>query len=57
VADPAGPADALLALATAEGADLVVMGAYGRTRLRELVLGGATRDMLRTSTIPVLFSC
>lgn len=57
VADPAGPADALLALASAEGADLVVMGAYGRTRLRELVLGGATRDMLRTATIPVLFSC
>ncbi|MFO1068492.1 MAG: universal stress protein [Geminicoccaceae bacterium] len=57
VADPAGPADALLQLATAEGADLLVMGAYGRTRLRELVLGGATRDILRTATIPVLFSC
>jgi nucleotide-binding universal stress UspA family protein len=35
---------------------LVVMGGYGHPRLRQLVLGGATRTMLRSMTIPVLFS-
>jgi nucleotide-binding universal stress UspA family protein len=35
---------------------LVVMGGYGHARLRQLVLGGATRTMLRSMTIPVLFS-
>lgn len=39
-----------------EGADLLVMGAYGRSRLRELVLGGATRHILRHMTVPVLMS-
>ncbi|MBI3445743.1 MAG: universal stress protein [Magnetospirillum sp.] len=39
-----------------EDADLVVMGAYGRSRLREMVLGGATRRMLESMTVPVLFS-
>ena len=38
------------------GADLIVMGAYGRSRLRELVLGGATRHLLRHMTVPVLMS-
>ena len=38
------------------GADLVVMGGYGHSRLREFVLGGATRDMLRETTVPVLLS-
>ena len=37
-------------------ADLLVMGAYGRTRLRERVLGGVTRHVLRHMTIPVLMS-
>jgi nucleotide-binding universal stress UspA family protein len=36
--------------------DLVVMGAYGHSRLRELVLGGATRTMLESMTVPVLMS-
>jgi len=36
--------------------DLVVMGAYGHTRLRELVLGGVTRTMLSSMTVPVLMS-
>ena len=47
--------DKLLAQAAAHGAELLVMGAYGHTRLRELVFGGATRQMLRTATLPVLF--
>jgi len=36
--------------------DLVVMGAYGHSRLREAVLGGATREMLETSTVPILMA-
>jgi nucleotide-binding universal stress UspA family protein len=35
-------------------ADLLVMGAYGHSRFREALLGGATRDMLETCAIPVL---
>ena len=38
------------------GADMMVMGAYGHSRLREAVLGGATRDMLTTTAIPVLMA-
>jgi nucleotide-binding universal stress UspA family protein len=37
-------------------ADLVVMGGYAHARLRELVLGGVTRTMLRSMTVPVLMS-
>jgi len=37
-------------------ADLLVMGAYGHSRLREAVLGGATREVLRTTRIPVLMA-
>jgi nucleotide-binding universal stress UspA family protein len=38
------------------GADLIVCGAFGHSRLRELVLGGVTRRLLNEATIPVLFS-
>jgi nucleotide-binding universal stress UspA family protein len=55
VADDAVP-DLLLSRAAALAADLVVMGAYGRPRVRELVLGGVTREMLRRMTVPVLMS-
>jgi nucleotide-binding universal stress UspA family protein len=37
-------------------ADLLVMGAYGHSRLRELVLGGATRTALERRTLPLLMS-
>lgn len=37
-------------------ADLLVMGAYGHSRLREFILGGATRSMLSQPTLPVLMS-
>jgi nucleotide-binding universal stress UspA family protein len=37
-------------------ADLLVMGGYGHSRLRELVLGGTTRDVLAATTIPVLMA-
>ena len=35
---------------------ILVMGGYGQSRFREFVFGGATRDILRTMTIPVLMS-
>lgn len=37
-------------------ADLVVMGAYGHSRFREAILGGATRSMLEKATVPVLMA-
>lgn len=49
-------AQALLSMAQSLGADLMVMGAYGHTRLRELVMGGVTRDILVQMTVPVLMS-
>jgi nucleotide-binding universal stress UspA family protein len=48
--------DVLLNRAADLGADLIVAGAYGRSRMRELVLGGVTRDLLRRMTVPVLMS-
>jgi len=42
--------------ATDTGADLLLMGAYGHSRLREAVLGGATRAALEGATIPVLMA-
>ncbi|RFB76471.1 universal stress protein [Methylovirgula sp. 4M-Z18] len=46
----------LLSHAADVGADLLVMGAYGHSRLREAFLGGATRTILECMTIPVLMS-
>lgn len=51
-----GVGDLLLSAASDFGADLLVMGAYGHSRLREMVLGGATRYVLRHMTVPVLMS-
>ena len=44
----------LLYAAEIAGADLLVMGAYGRTRFSEWVLGGATRHILQHASLPVL---
>ena len=41
---------------TETGADMLVMGGYGHSRFREAVLGGATRDMLQCSSVPVLMA-
>jgi len=46
----------LLSRAADLSADLIVMGGYGHTRLREWVLGGATRTILQSMTVPVLMS-
>lgn len=57
VDEPDGNAgEVLLGQAAAHGADLLVMGAYGHTRLREMVLGGATRHVLREAMLPVMFA-
>jgi nucleotide-binding universal stress UspA family protein len=47
---------ALLSLASDLGSDLLVMGCYGHTRFREILLGGVTREILRTMTLPVLMA-
>ena len=39
-----------------DGTDLLVMGAYGHSRMRELILGGVTRHVLKHATLPVLMS-
>jgi nucleotide-binding universal stress UspA family protein len=46
----------LLSRAAELGSDLIVMGGYGHSRLRELVLGGVTRTLLGSMTVPVLMS-
>jgi nucleotide-binding universal stress UspA family protein len=51
---PAG--DVLLSRAADLGADLLVIGAYGHSRVRELLLGGVTRSILQSMTLPVLMS-
>jgi len=50
------PANAILSHVADQSADLLVMGAYGHSRLREFVLGGVTRTILREMTVPVLMS-
>jgi len=54
--DDSDAGDGLLSLAADTGADLIVMGCYGHSRARELVLGGATRTMLQSMTVPVLMA-
>ena len=48
--------DLLLSRAADEGADLLVMGVYGHSRLRELVLGGVSRHLFDHMTIPVFMA-
>jgi len=48
--------DVLLSRASDLGSDLIVMGAWGRSRARELIMGGATRSLLGQMTVPVLLS-
>jgi nucleotide-binding universal stress UspA family protein len=56
---PAGQVDAqtaILAHAANSGADFIVMGGYGHSRLREFILGGVTRSILKSMPVPVLMS-
>ena len=48
--------DVLLNEAAETGADLIVMGGYGHSRIREFILGGATRTILKQMTAPVLMA-
>jgi nucleotide-binding universal stress UspA family protein len=48
--------NSLLSLAADLGADLLVMGCYGHSRAREWVLGGVTRSILQSMTLPVLMA-
>ena len=48
--------DLLLSMTADVDADLLVMGCYGHTRLKEILLGGATRTILRSMTLPVLMA-
>ena len=56
VAGDVDVADVLLSHAADAGTDFIVMGGYGHSRLREFVLGGVTRSILRSMTAPVLMS-
>jgi nucleotide-binding universal stress UspA family protein len=48
--------DVLVRRCSDENADLIVMGAYGHSRFREAILGGATRDMLEKAQVPVFMA-
>jgi nucleotide-binding universal stress UspA family protein len=49
-------ANTILNHAANVGTDLIVMGGYGHNRFREFVLGGVTRELLKSMTAPVLMS-
>ncbi|WP_289032398.1 universal stress protein [uncultured Roseibium sp.] len=51
-----GIADTLLNYVSDNGNDLVVMGGYGHSRMREFLFGGATREILKAMTVPVLMA-
>lgn len=51
-----GVGNVLLSRASDIEADLLVMGGYGHSRLRQLMLGGATRTVIESMTLPVLMS-
>jgi nucleotide-binding universal stress UspA family protein len=48
--------NAILSLAADNNSDLLVMGGYGHSRLREFILGGTTRGMFESLTVPALIS-
>ncbi|HET9230922.1 MAG TPA: universal stress protein [Vitreimonas sp.] len=57
VSDPRQSVDYLLLReAVAMGADLIVMGGYGHARVHEMIFGGVTRSMVRSSPIPLFIS-
>ncbi len=49
-------AEALIKATRETGADFLSIGAYGHSRLRQMILGGVTRDLLSEAPIPLLFS-
>jgi nucleotide-binding universal stress UspA family protein len=55
-AGDASVGEAVCVRALEQGADLLVLGAYGHSRMTEFVFGGVKRHVLRDMTTPVLFS-
>lgn len=55
-ADRAAIQPAILSIAADNGLDLIVMGGYGHSHLQERILGGVTRNMLQSMTVPTLMS-
>jgi nucleotide-binding universal stress UspA family protein len=55
-ADTSNVHNAILSLAADNDSDLIVMGGYGHSRFREFILGGVTRGMFETLTVPALIS-
>jgi len=51
-----GVADAILSHVADESGTLIVMGGYGHAKLREIILGGVTRDILKSMTVPAFMS-
>ena len=49
-------ASTILSHAADSGTDFIVMGGYGHSRLREFILGGVTRSILKSMPVPVLMS-
>ena len=56
VATESNVANTILSYVADSGADLIVMGGYGHSRLREFILGGVTRGILEAMTVPTLMS-
>jgi nucleotide-binding universal stress UspA family protein len=56
VATDTDVANTILSYVADAGADLIVMGGYGHSRLREFILGGVTRGILEAMTVPTLMS-
>jgi nucleotide-binding universal stress UspA family protein len=56
VASDSDVASAILSYAADASIDLIIMGGYGHSRLREFILGGATRGMLEAMTVPTLMA-
>jgi len=56
VAADAKVGETILSRAADCDADLIVMGIYGHSRLREFILGGASRTLLESMTVPILMS-
>ena len=52
----AASAPSLSSYVTSNNADILVMGAYGHTRIRDFILGGATKSMLSKPLLPIFLS-
>lgn len=51
-----GVGNVILNTATDYGSDLIVMGAYGHSRMRQWIMGGASKTLLNSMTVPVMLS-